>query len=145
MKGREATEVLCYSFAPCSRATVYRHYLEWRKSQELPRRCDNPQCQFLTAPLDWNGKPLPLILDHIDGNPKNNSTNNLRFLCPNCDAQLPTRGGKNKGRIQNGHETGYEIAYPDGQRRDAKVFPKGLGLKISIGQPTVFVSSSKDK
>ena len=38
----------------------------------------------------WNDKPLPLELDHVDGNHDNRSRDNLRFLCPNCHAQTPT-------------------------------------------------------
>ena len=45
----------------------------------------------------WNEKELVLILDHIDGNPDNNNPNNLRMVCPNCDSQLPTFKGRNKG------------------------------------------------
>ena len=38
----------------------------------------------------WNGKPIPLVVDHKDGNPNNGSVLNLRLICPNCDAQLFT-------------------------------------------------------
>lgn len=36
---------------------------------------------------EYNGKPITLQLHHIDGNPKNNSRENLKFLCPNCHSQ----------------------------------------------------------
>lgn len=42
----------------------------------------------------YNGEPLVLQLDHIDGNPINNVLENLRFLCPNCHSQTPTFSGK---------------------------------------------------
>ncbi len=40
----------------------------------------------------------PLVADHIDGNWKNNTEENLRLLCPNCDAMTPTFSALNKGR-----------------------------------------------
>lgn len=39
---------------------------------------------------------LTFILDHIDGNADNNSRDNLRLICPNCDSQLSTYKSKNK-------------------------------------------------
>ena len=47
----------------------------------------------------YNGKTLKLELDHINGDNKNNSRNNLRFLCPNCHSQTDTYKGKNNKNI----------------------------------------------
>lgn len=45
---------------------------------------------------EWNNQPIPLQLDHIDGNPHNHVLSNLRMICPNCHAQTETYCGKNK-------------------------------------------------
>jgi hypothetical protein len=89
-----------------SQSTIRRFYDIWRKEQGLPLRCDNPDCQFHTAPLLWNGKSLKLILDHVEGNRYDNHPSSLRYLCPNCDSQLPTRGGANRGRVKEVSEDG---------------------------------------
>jgi hypothetical protein len=38
----------------------------------------------------WNGKSLPMEVEHIDGNTSNNQPENLKILCPNCHSQTPT-------------------------------------------------------
>lgn len=43
---------------------------------------------------DWNGKPLTLQLDHINGKHSDNRIENLRILCPNCHSQTSTWGMK---------------------------------------------------
>lgn len=45
---------------------------------------------------DWNNKPITLQFDHIDGNPDNNTKENIRMICPNCHSQTETYGVKNK-------------------------------------------------
>ncbi|MER6850028.1 HNH endonuclease signature motif containing protein [Streptomyces flaveolus] len=45
----------------------------------------------------WLGEPLPLEVDHIDGNWRNNRMENLRMLCPNCHAATDSYRGRGKG------------------------------------------------
>lgn len=46
----------------------------------------------------WNGKPITLQLDHINGIPNDHRIENLRFLCPNCHSQTHNFSGRNKLR-----------------------------------------------
>ena len=46
---------------------------------------------------DWHGKPITLIVDHINGHANDWANGNIRLVCPNCDSQLPTYKGRNKG------------------------------------------------
>lgn len=46
---------------------------------------------------EWCGQPVPLVVDHIDGNSRNHKVDNFRLVCHNCDAQLPTYKAKNMG------------------------------------------------
>jgi hypothetical protein len=59
----------------------------------LRNRCYECGCEPL-----WQGKPLVLVLDHINGEYADYRIENLRLLCPNCNSQQPTFAGKNKGR-----------------------------------------------
>lgn len=60
------------------------------------------KCSICSLPPLWNNKPLSLTLDHINGKNNDNRIENLRWVCPNCDRQLPTFGGKNqKKKIKN--------------------------------------------
>jgi hypothetical protein len=55
------------------------------------------KCEICSTDV-WMGRPIPLVIDHIDGNSTNNSPDNLRAVCGNCDMQLPTYKSKNKGK-----------------------------------------------
>lgn len=44
----------------------------------------------------WHHHPLTLRLDHINGTSNDHRLENLRWVCPNCDSQLPTYGAKRK-------------------------------------------------
>jgi hypothetical protein len=53
------------------------------------------KCAICGQLPEWNGKPLVLILDHINGVFNDNRIENLRILCPHCNSQQETFSGKN--------------------------------------------------
>jgi hypothetical protein len=53
------------------------------------------ECCLCGQGEDWNGMKISLILDHINGVHNDNRIENLRIVCPNCNAGLDTFAGKN--------------------------------------------------
>jgi len=53
------------------------------------------KCEKCGQNEEWYGEKISLILDHINGVHIDNRLENLRILCPNCNATLSTHGGKN--------------------------------------------------
>jgi Zn finger protein HypA/HybF involved in hydrogenase expression len=53
------------------------------------------KCRDCDIVDNWNGKPLVLQLEHIDGDNTNQELTNLCYLCPNCHSQTDTFCGKN--------------------------------------------------
>ncbi len=45
---------------------------------------------------EWQGKPIPLEIHHMNGNNRDNRLSNLQLLCPNCHAQTEHYRGRAK-------------------------------------------------
>lgn len=54
------------------------------------------RCALCDVEPVWLGEPLPLEVDHIDGNWRNNRLENLRLLCPNCHSTTDSYRGRGK-------------------------------------------------
>ncbi len=66
------------------------------RTKRVLLRMHGRQCSICTRKT-WCGEPIPLVMDHIDGDAENGHTDNLRLVCGNCDMQLPTYKGRNIG------------------------------------------------
>jgi len=64
-----------------------------RALQEIGR---NYVCESCGLGPAWNGQPLVLHIDHINGIRHDYTAGNLRFLCPNCHSQTKTFGTANR-------------------------------------------------
>lgn len=64
------------------------------KTYLLERR--ENKCEMCSS-THWMDKPIPLELDHKDGDATNNRLDNLRLVCPNCHAQTETYKNRNIG------------------------------------------------
>ena len=69
-----------------SQATLRRWYVKGEYTKY--------ECSICGQKPEWQGKPLTLILDHINGCNTDHRLENLRWVCPNCNQQLDTTGFK---------------------------------------------------
>ena len=87
--GRRLEEILVKA------STYHRGHLKRRLFLEgLKKR----ECELCGQRELWRGRRMALILDHINGEPNDNRLENLRIVCPNCDATLETHCGR-KNRL----------------------------------------------
>ena len=71
-------------------ASYVRAYLNTRSNN----KCEMPDCGECRTRTD--GSSI-LQVDHIDGNWRNNTPNNVRLICPTCHALTDNYGARNMG------------------------------------------------
>lgn len=103
-----------YCSIKCQQDNIYHAYIErWKAGIESGMRGEYQTSRYLRrymfekydykcASCGWGetnqySKTIPLELEHIDGNYKNNIEENLTLLCPNCHSLTPTYKGANMG------------------------------------------------
>src|SRR3954454_17827968 len=77
-------------------STYHRGHL---KRRLLAEGLKQPRCELCGQDETWRGRPMALILDHINGVPNDNRLENLRIVCPNCAATFDTHCGR-KNRLE---------------------------------------------
>lgn len=107
-----------YCSNACQHEYQYRSYIKkWKAGEErglqrlglvskhikryLREKFRNKCCLCGWSEINQKTGLVPLVADHIDGNWQNNTEENLRLICPNCDSLSPTFAALNKG---NGRE-----------------------------------------
>ena len=77
----------------------------------LEYKCANPTCPMGDEwDGTWDGKPLVLVLDHINGVRDDNRLFNLRLLCSNCNSQTITFSGRHRKKHYHCADCGKEIS-----------------------------------
>lgn len=78
------------------KSTYSRQHVKRRLFQEGLKE---PVCEMCGQDEMWHGRPMGMVLDHINGVRDDHRLENLRIVCPNCAATLETHCGR-KNKVQ---------------------------------------------
>jgi hypothetical protein len=91
VKARPLSEILVRG------SSYHRGHL---KRRLLESGLKQPVCEMCGQGDLWRGRPMALILDHINGVHDDNRLENLRIVCPNCAATLETHCGRKNSIVR---------------------------------------------
>jgi 5-methylcytosine-specific restriction endonuclease McrA len=87
------------------KSSISNHYKKLNESKPFDELGLRPKRAFIfneqggqclqCGLAEWQGEPIALELDHINGDRLNNTRDNLRLLCPNCHSLTETWRGRN--------------------------------------------------
>ena len=70
-------------------------YSRWHLKRRLfEQGLKERRCELCGQGEMWHGRPMALIIDHINGTRDDHRLENLRIVCPNCAATLDTHCGR---------------------------------------------------
>lgn len=110
-----AAALATHQYKYCSLACLQQHYFQMRSAElesgkYLTNTCNRFIRRYLVQKLGerctrcgWNERhprtgKVPVEVEHIDGDYKNNHPSNLTLLCPNCHSLTDTYRALNRGR-----------------------------------------------
>lgn len=107
------------------------------------------QCEICNN-INWNNAPIPLELEHCNGNNTDNRIENLKLLCPNCHAQTPNYRGKNKLSNLNERRELNRVKFGETLTDNADGNPepsssKGKGRETKQHEPKSYICSCGNK
>jgi hypothetical protein len=70
------------------------------KRRLLAENLKKRECESCRG-VQWLRRPIPLELDHINGDSTDNRIENLRLLCPNCHALTNTYRGRKLAKCRD--------------------------------------------
>lgn len=104
------------------------------KSRLFKEGIKKHQCEYCLL-IEWMGKPIPLELEHVNGDNRDNRLENLKIICPNCHALTPTYRGRNirvkREKIEN-HPDFVPLIKDKNPRKIRDHYPSGIPTRIVL-------------
>ena len=107
LRARRAERALSLGEVFCERSCAAGHSLRNRARISVTPY----SCALCGNAARWQGKPLTLQLDHVNGKHDDNRLENLRWLCPNCHSQTETFAGRGSVRRVREAPPRYRVRY----------------------------------